>query len=224
MRELFEDLAEEASRPRQDEAAERAWARAARVRRQRAIVGAAAAVLLLAMPLTAALRPSGPANVRPQPAAIRTVNADGLIVDRPPADLVAQAPPRWPESLEPLADGRSSGVGRATLLYAPSDLGPAYLWGLGSSPLDPGMVTPRWFRLDQSFLTATPVLGPGGRRLAFADDAGYSVVDLATGIVTHTPMIGPNKSVTWLPDGERLLVTVGPGTYLAAPDRAPGSR
>ncbi len=219
MRELFEDLADEVARPRQDEAAQRAWVRAAQVRRRRVVVGAAAALLLLAVPVAMALRP---AQQRPQPAAIRTVNADGVLVDRVPADLVGQTPARWPGSVGSPADSRISRVSRATLLYLPSDLGPAYLWGLAANPLDPGMTTPRWFRLDQSFVTAAPVLGPAGRRLAFADDGGYSVLDLATGVVTHTPMVGPNKSVTWLPDGDRLLVTVGPQTYLATPDHVIG--
>ncbi len=228
---MFTELADEVQ-PRPQAA--RAWARAKQVRRRRAMLGAAVAVLLASTTVAIAQLPDrspAPAD-SPSPTASETT-AGKARIDRMPLriDPDQNAAPYWPSNLEPPSDAptlQAAPLSHAVLLFQRESAGPIYAYGEGTVDGGSGNGTFQWVRLDVSLADtqdadgnrATPLdrgsLGPMGRHAAFAQPNEFVIVDLWDGTVSRIPLPGLNEEVIWFPNGQNLLVSSETTTWLVS--------
>jgi hypothetical protein len=229
LREMFADLAADVSRA---ELARAAVAGAARIRRRRRVVAGASAVMLAsALAAVAWWSPVGP-----PPAVTTTPTATARPSGAIRSDLVpytirteADAVPYWPGSLQPPVDAPSladAPLSHATVLVMPFREQPRrmYVYGEGLVNGGSGSGTFHWARLDVDLATTGenavgfPMdrnsLGPMGRHAAFPQPDAVVVVDIRTGAVDRIAAPGPNRQVTWLPDGNHVLVSSEARTWL----------
>ena len=219
-----------------------AWAKASQVRRRRAVIGAAVAVLLVATTMALVQLP----RVADNPVGTPTPAPTGMArIDRLPATIpvAADAAPYWPPNLNPPANAptfQAAPLSHAVLLFQPDSAGPIYAYGEGSINEGSGNGSFQWVRLDVS-LSDTPgadgksspldqgSLGPMGHQAAFAQRNEVVIVDFREGTVQRIPLPGLNEDLTWLPDGRHLFVTGCPlsgicdsQTWLIATDHVIG--
>jgi hypothetical protein len=230
---LLADLAEDVEPIQHHEHSRRAWT-AARTRRQRrAMLGAAAAVVLVAVPVAVA-QLDDPQPVRPGPS---STYAGGVRVDVLPSVMEVVTPAGWPSELSPPADAPTltqKKVQRPVLAFQPDSTGPIYLYSELRTG-DPGMSVGGWVRLDVPLVPtrdadgneASPLdqnaLAHAGEYLAFAQPDEYVIVEPATGEVRRFPLPGLNEDVVWLPGQDHKLLVFGDGrTILATPAGAIG--
>jgi hypothetical protein len=225
---LLAELGEDVS---QAQVAQAALARAERIRRRRAVIGAGVAVLVVAAGTVLAWSRFSAAPASNTGSPIQST------VDHLPAVIPTDpdAAGYWPAPLDPPADAppvTSRPLSHAVLLFLPagaangSQIRYAYAYGEGSRDGGSGNGVFGWVRVQVDLAvtygadgrTMIPVgagsLSPDGKRAAFAQPDAVVLVSLTNGERTRIPVPGPNEDLSWLVDNERMFVSSASVTWL----------
>lgn len=208
---MFTEMAEDVDQPR---LVGPALAKAAKVRRRHAVVGAFAAAAVVATTGAILVRPGHPAPTPPLSIRIGSTEVVHLPATIQPSP---RSIPYWPEALNPGSDAPSlddAPISHASLLYSPAGEGigdqapPIYVYGEGSVNGGSGDGSFHWARLDVDLTLTRDVdgnkalpldlnsLGPMGMRAAFAQPDAVVIVNLVDGGQDWIELPGLNEEVT----------------------------